>query len=159
MFDLHRRRLAWLRAAMSRPPALRRSPGRDDAPPAATAAYSPALRHGESGTADAFRARLAADAVERARIRLDPTHVPVELRGIMPLAEYWGICDDAIREGMQDAESQASKEAMADAVNPHNATITAWLDRRPVGGLMSDEAAAFMYLQLGLTELALFREE
>lgn len=159
MFDLHRRLLAWLRAAMPRSPALRRQLGRANATPAAMAAYSPALRHGEIGTADAFRARLTPGAVESARTRLDPTRVPAELRGIVPLAEYWGICDDAIREAMQDAESQANKETMADTVNPHNAAITAWLDSWPVGELMSDEAAAFMYMQLGLTELELFREE
>lgn len=143
MFDLQRRLLAWLRAAMSRSPAL----------------YSPALRHGEIGTADAFRARLTPGAVESARIRLDPTNVPPELQDIVPLAAYWGICDDAIREEMQDAESQANKQAMADTVNPHNAAITAWLDTWPVGELMSDEAAAFMYMQLGLSEMELFREQ
>lgn len=32
-------------------------------------------------------------------------------------------------------------------------------DSWPQGEPMSDEAAAFMYMQLGLTELELFREE
>jgi len=60
---------------------------------------------------------------------------------------------------LQEGESPAKKTALADATNPHNAAITAWLDGLRTGEPMSDEAAAFMYMQLGLTELELFREE
>ncbi|MEG2802986.1 hypothetical protein [Stenotrophomonas sp.] len=158
MAALYRRLLAWLRARTTSPPPPR-APGQADDAPAAPGPYSPALRHGEIATAAAFRARLTDDAVAHARIPLDPAKVPVALRALVPLAAYWGICDDAIREEMQEAESQADKQAMADAVNPHNAAITAWLDSWPPGQVMSDEAAAFMYMQLGLTELDLFALE
>lgn len=157
MFQCHRRlsTYAWL----CRPPRLLCLLGLFIALPASAGEPSLALRHGEIAPAATFRARLAPDAVATARIRLDRAKVPAGLRALVPLAEYWGICDDAIREEMQDAESQANRQAMADAVNPHNAAITAWLDTWPVGELMSDEAAAFMYLQLGLSEMELFREQ
>jgi len=77
----------------------------------------------------------------------------------VPLAEYWGIGDDVLREMMQEGESPATKKARADAGHPHNAAITAWLDSLRTAEPMSDEAAAFMYMQLGLTELELYREE
>ena len=159
MFNLHRRLLAWIRARAVQSPALLRLLGLVIAVPASAGAYSPALRHGEIASADAFGARLTAGAVRTARVLLDPAKVPADLRGLVPLAQHWGICDDAIREAMQDAESQAHKDAMADAVNPHNTAITAWLDSLPAGEPMSEEAAAFMYMQLGLSEMALFGEE
>ena len=116
-------------------------------------------RAGLRVSADAFRAAYAPDAIAAARTPLDPANVPAHLRGLVPLAEYWGIGDDVLREMMQEGESPAKKKAMADAVTPHNAAITAWLDGLRTGEPMSDEAAAFMYMQLGLTELELFREE
>ena len=129
------------------------------AAPASAARPVNALRHGDIAPADAFRAAYAPDAIAAARTPLDPAKVPANLRGLVPLAEYWGIGDDVLREMMQEGESPAKKKAMADAVNPHNAAITAWLDGLRTGEPMSDEAAAFMYMQLGLTELELFREE
>lgn len=134
-------------------------PGLVIAAPVSAAKSADALRHGDIAPAAAFRTAYAPDAMAAARTLLDPANVPANLSGLVPLAEYWGICDDALREEMQDAESPAHKQAMADAVNPHNAAITAWLDSWPVGEPMSDEAAAFMYLQLGLTELELFGEQ
>lgn len=95
----------------------------------------------------------------RPRARRSTRQVPASLRGLVPLAEYWGIGDDVLREMMQEGESPAKKKAMADAVTPHNAAITAWLDGLRTAEPMSDEAAAFMYMQLGLTELELYREE
>ncbi|WP_447595860.1 hypothetical protein [Stenotrophomonas rhizophila] len=129
------------------------------AAPASAAKTENALRYGDIAPAGSFRAAYAPDAIAAARTPLDPANVPAHLRGLVPLAEYWGIGDDVLREMMQEGESPAKKKAMADAVNPHNAAITAWLDGLRTGEPMSDEAAAFMYMQLGLTELELFREE
>ena len=129
------------------------------AAPASAARPVNSLRHGDIAPADSFRAAYAPDAIAAARTPLDPAKVPANLRGLVPLAEYWGIGDDVLREMMQERESPAKKKAMADAVTPHNAAITAWLDGLRTGEPMSDEAAAFMYMQLGLTELELFREE
>lgn len=159
MFDLQRKpltrtRTTWL---LSLPTLL--LVGLVIAAPASAATPVNALRYGDIAPADSFRAAYAPDAIAAARTPLDRAKVPANLRGLVPLAEYWGIGDDVLREMMQEGESPAKKKAMADAVNPHNAAITAWLDSWPQGEPMSDEAAAFMYMQLGLTELELFREE
>jgi len=158
MFDLQRKplsrtRMAWL---LSFPALLF---GLVIAAPASAAKPVNALRHGDIAPADAFRAAYAPDALAAARTPLDPAKVPAHLRSLVPLAEYWGIGDDVLREMLQEGESPAKKKAMADAVTPHNAAITAWLDGLRTGEPMSDEAAAFMYMQLGLTELELIREE
>jgi hypothetical protein len=46
----------------------------------------------------------------------------------------------------------AEREELRAAVAPVHATITAWLDSFGQGA-MSDEAAAFMYMQLALEEI------
>lgn len=159
MFDLQRKPLTGTRTTwlLSLPTLL--LVGLVIAAPAPAARPVNALRHGDIAPADAFRAAYAPDAIAAARTPLDPAKVPASLRGLVPLAEYWGIGDDVLREMLQEAESPAKKKALADAVNPHNAAITAWLDGLRTGEPMSDEAAAFMYMQRGLTELELFREE
>ena len=159
MFDLQRKPLTGTRTTwlLSLPTLL--LVGLVIAAPAPAARPVNALRHGDIAPADAFRAAYAPDAIAAARTPLDPAKVPASLRGLVPLAEYWGIGDDVLREMLQEAESPAKKKALADAVNPHNAAITAWLDGLRTGEPMSDEAAAFMYMQRGLTELELFGEE
>lgn len=157
MFDLQRKPLTGTRTTwlLSLPTLL--LVGLVIAAPASAARPVNALRHGDIAPADAFRAAYAPDAIAAARTPLDPAKVPAPLRGLVPLAEYWGIGDDVLREMMQEGESPAKKKAMADAVNPHNAAITAWLDSWPQGEPMSDEAAAFMYMQQGLDEMGLFQ--
>ncbi|WP_314403983.1 hypothetical protein [Stenotrophomonas rhizophila] len=157
MFDLQRKPLTGTRMAslLSLPTLL--LVGLVIAAPASAARPVNALRHGDIAPADAFRAAYAPDAIAAARTPLDPANVPAHLRGLVPLAEYWGIGDDVLREMMQEGESPAKKKAMADAVTPHNAAITAWLDGLRTGEPMSDEAAAFMYMQLGLDEMGLFQ--
>lgn len=159
MFDLHRKLFGWMQAAQLRSRLLLGLLGLAAAVPASAGEPPPALRHGEIASADAFHARLPPDAIVSARIALDATKVPAELRSLVPLAEYWGIGDDVIRDVLQESESQAQKAALAKAVNPHNAVITAWLDSLPAGQPMSDEAAAFMYMQLGLEEMGLFEAD
>lgn len=157
MFDLQRKpltgtRMAWL---LSFPALL--LVGLVIAAPASAARPVNALRHGDIAPAHSFRAAYAPDAIAAARTPLDPANVPASLRGLVPLAEYWGIGDDVLREMLQEGESAAKKKALADAVNPHNAAITAWLDSWVQGEPMSDEAAAFMYMQQGLDEMGLFQ--
>lgn len=157
MFDLQRKPLTGTRTTwlLSLPTLL--LVGLVIAAPASVASPVNALRYGDIAPADSFRAAFGPDALAAARISLDPAKVPASLRGLVPLAAYWGIGDDVLREMMQETESPAKKKAMADAVNPHNAAITAWLDSWPQGEPMSDEAAAFMYMQKGLDEMGLFQ--
>jgi hypothetical protein len=100
--------------------------------------------------------REASDAAEArqasAVARLDAGKVPEELRALVPLAQEWGIGDDVERGVKVDRARPEERERVRAAVAPHQRRITAWLDsfgKNP----MSDEAAAFMYLQLAIEEM------
>lgn len=114
------------------------------------------LRLGQSGAAQEVAAGVTRADIEAARVRLNPARVPGELRAVVPFAERWGIGDDAIREAALDAATDEEKSEFAAAVNPYNARITKWLDSFPQGSGMSDEAAAFMFMQSALDELGLY---
>jgi hypothetical protein len=68
------------------------------------------------------------------------------------LARRWGIGDDLERMEYIERSSAADRDALATALAPHHADITAWLDSLEPGA-MSDEAAAFMFMQLALEEM------
>jgi len=82
---------------------------------------------------------------------LDASEVPADLRHLVPLASRWGIGDDVERMEYIERSSAGDRDALAAAVAPHQAAITSWLDSFG-SGAMSDEAAAFMYMQLALEE-------
>jgi hypothetical protein len=94
----------------------------------------------------------SASATEVRAQRLDPAQVPDDLRHLVPVAERWGIGDDVDRNAKVDAATPAERDELATALEPHHARITAWLDSFGQG-LMSDEAAAFMYMQLAHAEM------
>jgi len=84
--------------------------------------------------------------------RLDPAKVPEGLRGLVALAQEWGIGDDVERGAKVERASPAERAGVRAAVAPFQQQITAWLNsfgRDP----MPDEAAAFMYLQLAIEEM------
>lgn len=66
-----------------------------------------------------------------------------------------GIGDDVLRNEMRERATDAEKQALTDALAGRHACITAWLDSFPQGQPMSEEAAAFMYMQLGTDEMGL----
>jgi hypothetical protein len=84
--------------------------------------------------------------------RLDPNQVPARLRHLVPLASQWGIGDDVERMEYIERSSPADRENLANSLAPYHAEITAWLDSFEPGA-MSQEAAAFMYMQLVLEEV------
>jgi hypothetical protein len=84
--------------------------------------------------------------------RLNRQQVPDDLRHLVPLAERWGIGDDVERIEKVDRATPAEREELRTAVEPVHARITAWLDTFGQRA-MSDEAAAFMYMQLALEEM------
>jgi len=86
------------------------------------------------------------------RYTLDPTQVPESLRHLVPLAREWGIGDDVERMEYIERSSAADREDLVTAIAPHHSEITAWLDSFGTRA-MSDEAAAFMYMQLALEEM------
>lgn len=83
---------------------------------------------------------------------LNVNNVPEDLRHLVPFAERWGIGDDVDRNAAVDRATAAERAELERAIAPADARITAWLDsfrQQP----MTDEAAAFMYMQLALEEM------
>ena len=117
-----------------------------------------ALSIGCAGSGEAGRAEggtggegASDSVVVTSRYDLDAAAVPSALRHLVPLAERWGIGDDVERNDYVVQASAADRAALRDAVVPYYEQITAWLDSfgdEP----MSDEAAAFMYMQLAIEE-------
>ena len=116
-------------------------------------------QHGDIGSSAELTAAVTPADIRAAQIRLDPAKVPVGLRSLTPLAQQWGIADDAVRDAMQAQSSEGQKAAFADKVIPHLKEIDAWLNSLPDDGQMSDEAAAFMFMQSALTEMDLYPME
>ncbi len=106
--------------------------------------------------ASEMREKYQLAAENRPTLHLDPAKVPSDLRDLVPLAERWGIGDDLIREDFQSKATKTEKETLAKSLMGRNARITEWLNAQPQGAAMSDEAAAFMYMQLGLDEMELW---
>lgn len=98
------------------------------------------------------RGAAGEDAAVMSRYVLDPAKVPVHLQELIPLAEKWGIGDDVERGEFIERASPEERQALRSAVAPYQAPITAWLDSFGSRQL-SDEAAAFMYMQLAIEEL------
>ena len=89
---------------------------------------------------------------ESPSLQLDASKVPEDLRSLVPLAERWGIGDDVDRNAKVDKATDAERAELKNAIDPVSTRITAWLDSFP-SGAMTDEAAAFMYMQLALEEM------
>ena len=105
---------------------------------------------GCGSTSDEARREPSGSAV--ASQKLNTNNVPEDLRHLVPLAERWGIGDDVDRNAAVDRATPAERAELEQALAPSDARITAWLDsfrQQP----MSDEAAAFMYMQLALEEM------
>jgi hypothetical protein len=91
-------------------------------------------------------------AASSAAQRLNPEQVPEDLRHLVPLAEKWGIGDDVDRNAKVERATPAERSELRAAITPVSSSITTWLDSFGKGA-MSDEAAAFMYMQLALEEM------
>ena len=111
---------------------------------------------GEILPASEMREKYQLTAENRPTLHLDSRKVPSDLRDLVPLAEKWGIGDDLIREDFQSKATNAEKQTLAKTLTGRNARITEWLNDQPQGAVMSDEAAAFMYMQVGLEEMELW---
>ena len=83
----------------------------------------------------------------------DLDKVPEDLRDLAPLAQKWGLGDDAVRGALLESAAAAELQALRDTVAPRTARITEWLDSFPHNAL-SNEAAAFMYLLEFIDELS-----
>lgn len=83
---------------------------------------------------------------------LDSQVVPPDLQPLIRLAQEWGIGDDVARLAKVDGATPAQRAELRQAVGPHQARITQWLDSFGQGE-MPHEAATFMYLQLAIEEM------
>lgn len=84
--------------------------------------------------------------------RLNPEQVPEDLRHLVPLAEKWGIGDDVDRNAKVESSTPAEREELRAAITPLDSRIQAWLDSFGKD-LMTDEAAAFMYMLIAIEEM------
>jgi hypothetical protein len=114
---------------------------------AVLAVATPGCRSDRPGDAAA-----GAEGQATTTFQLDPEQVPELLRPMVPLAPFWGIGDDVDRADIIARASAADRETLQQAIAPHQSRITAWLDSFGTDP-MSDEAAAFMYLQLAVEEM------
>ena len=81
-------------------------------------------------------------------------NVPDELKGLFPLALKWGIGDDAIRGDVTDSATESDKQELVAAVAGRLCSMDRWINSFPEG-LMTDEAAAFMYMGEAIEEMEL----
>lgn len=86
------------------------------------------------------------------RYELRAENVPPNLRHLAPLAEKWGIGDDVERGELIERAPDSERQDLIRALAPHQDAITAWLDSFE-SEPMTDEAAAFMYMQLAAEEM------
>jgi hypothetical protein len=74
-----------------------------------------------------MRAKYGLTAENRPTIKLNPSAVPSILRPLIPLAEYFGVSDDLIREDIVDKTPKAELAAMRAVVEAHDDSFDEWL--------------------------------
>jgi hypothetical protein len=109
--------------------------------------------------ASELQKRFGLYAENRPIIQLDPALVPPDLHHLIPLAEKWGIGDDIIRNDFIDKSSRAEMRELHDGLaEPASARITEWINSFADTPL-SDEAAAFMYMEIARDEMGFYLDE
>lgn len=96
---------------------------------------------------------LSVDSLQA--VKIDSSKVPADLRNLTPFAEKWGVSDDILRGDLQAKASSEDKAALSAVLKGRNGHITQWLNSYSKGFTMTDEAAAFTYMQRGLDEMGL----
>ncbi len=82
----------------------------------------------------------------------DVDRVPEPLRSLAPWALRLGVGDDHCRGWLVGRLKAAEREELRRRAEDHAGAIQRWLDSFPAGS-MPEEAAAFMYLMLGVEEM------
>lgn len=114
----------------------------------------PKMKHYEILPANEMKQKYGLTIENYKPQRFNPKNIPESLRDLIPLAQKWGIDDDIIRDDLQEKASDDEKEALKSALGGRIKDIDEWLDIFGVG-LKTDEAAAFMYMLLGLDEIGI----
>lgn len=89
---------------------------------------------------------------EELRCTLDPVRVPAELRDVTPWAIRLGVGDDLCRSSLMEGLTSSERSVMLGMIQDHATSIHSWLDTFE-DRTMTPEAAAFMYLLLGVEEM------
>jgi hypothetical protein len=80
---------------------------------------------------------------------LDPANVPPDLRHLIPLAERFGIIDDARRESLISATSPLEIASLKATIAAHDDTLDAWLAGPEADGqTFSEEYLAFSAMRM-----------
>jgi hypothetical protein len=87
--------------------------------------------------------------------RIDPAVLPPELRALAPLAQKWGLGDDAARAYLLRRATRQEKAELRAAMKSHGERIATWLDSLGTEGIVTPEAGCFLYLLEGCAELGL----
>jgi lipopolysaccharide biosynthesis regulator YciM len=101
--------------------------------------------------AEAERKRCAEDQRELRR-SFDASRVPQSIRALAKWASRYGVGDDACRPYLLGRLPKKQRAALIRGVDKHAQAIQAWIDSFGKR-LMPAEAAAFMYLALGVEEI------
>jgi hypothetical protein len=115
------------------------------------------MNESESRSLDTYRLtsvvelhREGYDAANRPTIVLDPSRVPESLRPLIPLAEHWGIADDAIRDDLFQSASASDLEHLRIALCSHDAPLDEWLaGPESFAASPSPEYVAFSAMRMG----------
>ena len=91
---------------------------------------------------------------DRAQNRIRRSRVPKELRALVPLAEKWGIGDDASRGYLLRRATTKEKQQLRKARERYGQRIEEWLDSR-LPDESTPETGAFLYLLEACEELGM----
>jgi hypothetical protein len=116
------------------------------------------MKHHEILPSSSMKDKYQLTSDSAPRLKLNPENVPTDLHDLIEIAETWGIGDDIIREDFQSKALEQDKLIFASKLAGRNTRITQWLDMQQGNVAMSNEAAAFMYMQLSLDELGLWSD-
>ena len=110
------------------------------------------MKHGEILPAGEAKRRFRLTAKRYQPPQFDPEKVPPHLRDLLPVAAKWGIGDDIIRSDLQQHASDEERRELQEQLRGRGQAINEWLNSFG-GDLMPEEAAAFMYMLLGVDEM------
>jgi hypothetical protein len=114
----------------------------------------PKMKHGEILPAKVMKAKYNLTFDYYKPPRLNPQRVPKHLRDLLPIATKWGIGDDIIRDDFHHKTSENEKKELGELLSGRGQAINEWLDSFG-NNPMPPEAAAFMYMMLGLDEMGI----
>ncbi len=100
----------------------------------------------------ALNAQLEGALRDRQRVRLREELVPVALRGLIPLARFWGIPDDLVRGQQRKKASPQQRDELRLQVQGKEKIIEQWLGSYASRFNHSTEEESFYYLLIASKE-------